>query len=99
MTGAKRYALEGLIFGFSCGCRLSEEAEDIYGASEQFGSTLPVNLNFQCGSRTSARNYMFRLSTKLWAACRPKKSLMSTCQRKSATSRFRTRAGRSWPSW
>ena len=62
MTGAKRDALEGLIFWFQLRMpAVVKEAEDVYGASEQFGSTLPVNLNFQCGSRTSARNYMFRL--------------------------------------
>jgi hypothetical protein len=38
-----------------------KEAANTYGATTQIGSTLPVNMNYQCQQRASARNYMFRL--------------------------------------
>jgi mono/diheme cytochrome c family protein len=58
----KKKQLEGLIYWFQLNMpSVVKEAEDTYGATEQFGSTLAVNLSYQCDKRSDARSYVYRL--------------------------------------
>lgn len=62
LTDANRQKLEGLIYWFQLNLpAVVKEAEDTYGANDQFGSTLPVNLNYQCSQRSKAQAYIYRL--------------------------------------
>ncbi len=60
--GDSRRKLEGMLYWFKLNMpAVVKEAEDTYGQSDRFRSTLNVTLNYQCESRTSGRNYLFRL--------------------------------------
>jgi hypothetical protein len=62
LDAEKTKLLEGLIYWFQLNMpAVVKEAEDTYGATEQFGSTLAVNLNYQCAKRSDARSYIYRL--------------------------------------
>lgn len=62
MGGESRRKLEGMLYWFKLNMpAVVKEAENTYGVSDRFRSTLSVNLNYQCDSRAAGRNYVFRL--------------------------------------
>lgn len=62
LKGEERDTLEGLIYWFQIKMpAVVKEAEDTYGTSKQFGSTVAVNMNFRCQTRASSEAYLYRL--------------------------------------
>jgi hypothetical protein len=62
LGGESRRKLKGMLYWFKLNLpAVVKEAEDTYGQTDRFRSTLNVTLNYQCDSRTSTRNYLFRL--------------------------------------
>ena len=62
LGGESRRKLKGMLYWFKLNLpAVVKEAEDTYGQTDRFRSTLSVTLNYQCESRTSSRNYLYKL--------------------------------------